>query len=229
MMFLICGFAFSSAIRLTISALAIHVKERTITTERLPATVKIHAIRLNQIALSYAKELIEQGHLVADGKDAWRRHRPSAAEENEFIRLHGFSEYAKWHLGIDDAHAEDTKARYKFPYGDFKNVHRCGVLAAQSRAGQYKDYEIENAAAQLKAMIDTTKERLGRTLNEVDSLIAAYSDVQAAKKASINSGSSLLYPPSRMAAVGMLILCSHSPNFAKSSCSSVIWTSGSPQ
>jgi hypothetical protein len=163
-MFLICGFAFSSAIWLTISALAIHVKGRTSTTERLPATAKIHAIRLNQIALSYAKELIEQGHLEADGKDAWRRHRPSAAEENEFIRLHGFSEYAKWHLGIDDAHAEDTKARYKFPCGDFKNVHRCGVLAARSRAGQYKDYEIENAAAQLKAMIDPTKERLGRTL-----------------------------------------------------------------
>jgi hypothetical protein len=72
---------------------------------------------------------------------------------NEFIRLHGFREYAKWHLGIDDRYAENTKRRYKFPYGDFKNVHRCGVLAAQSRAGQHKYYEIENAAAQLKTMI----------------------------------------------------------------------------
>ncbi len=229
MMFLICGFAFFSAIWLTIATLAANVKERTSTAERLPVTAKIHAVQLNQSALSYAKELIKQEHVVADGRGAWRRHRPSAEEENEFIRLHGFSEYAKWHLGVDDAHAENTKARYKFPYGDFKNVHRCGVLAAQSRAGQYKDYEIENAAAQLKAMIDPTKGRSGRTLNEVDSLIAAYSDVQVAKKASISSGSSLLYPPSRIAAVGMLILCSHSPNFAKSSCSSVIWTSGSPQ
>jgi hypothetical protein len=73
--------------------------------------------------------------------------------ENEFIRLHGFGEYAKWHLGIDDRYAENTKRRYKFPYGDFKNVHRCGVLAAQSRAGQHKYYKVENAAAQLKAMI----------------------------------------------------------------------------
>src|SRR6266487_3046941 len=53
---------------------------------------------------------------------------------------------------------KNTKARYKFPCGDFKNVHRCGVLAAQSRAGQYKDYEIEPAAAQLTAMIDPTME-----------------------------------------------------------------------
>ena len=61
-------------------------------------------------------------------------------------------------LGIDDRYAENTKRRYKFPYGDFKDVHRCGVLAAQSRAGQYNYYEIENAAAQLKAIIDMTGE-----------------------------------------------------------------------
>ncbi len=72
-----------------------------------------------------------------------------------FIRLHGFGEYAKWHLGIDDAHAENTKQRYKFPYGDFKNVHRCALLAAQSRAGQYQHYDIERAAIELREMIAT--------------------------------------------------------------------------
>ncbi len=83
----------------------------------------------------------------------WSERQPSAKEENEFIRLHGFGEYAKWHLGIDDRYAENTKRRYKFPYGDFKNVHRSGMLAVQSRAGQYRYYDIENAAAQLKAMM----------------------------------------------------------------------------
>jgi hypothetical protein len=112
-----------------------------------------NAVKVNIGAFEYAKELIKQGHIVADGRGAWSEHQPSAVAENEFIRLHGFGEYAKWHLGIDDRYAESTKRRYKFPYGDFKNVHRCGVLAAQSRAGQYKYYEIENAAAQLKAMI----------------------------------------------------------------------------
>jgi hypothetical protein len=116
------------------------------------------SVKLNIGAFEYAKELIKQGHIVADGRGAWREHRPSPVAENEFIRLHGFREYAKWHLGIDDRYAEDTKQRYKFPYGDFKNVHRCGVLAAQSRAGQHKYHEIENAAAQLKTVIATTME-----------------------------------------------------------------------
>ena len=119
---------------------------------------KINAITLNIGAFEYAKELIKQGYVAADGRGGWSEHQPSRSEENEFIRLHGFGEYAKWHLGIDDRYAENTKQRYKFPYGDFKNVHRCGVLAAQSRAGQYNYFDIENAAVQLKTMIATTRE-----------------------------------------------------------------------
>ena len=128
----------------------------------IPATVgsdreKNNAVTLNIGAFEYAKELIKEGQVIADGRGAWGEHQPSAGAENEFIRLHGFGEYAKWHLGIDDRYAENTKRRYRFPYGDFKNIHRCGVLAAQSRAGQYQYQEIENAAAQLKAMIDMTR------------------------------------------------------------------------
>jgi hypothetical protein len=46
------------------------------------------------------------------------------------------------------------KGHYKFPYGDFKNIHRCGVLAAENRAGQYKHIDIENAAAHLHGTLD---------------------------------------------------------------------------
>jgi len=91
---------------------------------------------------------------VLDEKDALSEHRPSAEQENEFIRRHGLNEYAKWHLGIDDEKDEHTKGRYKFPYGDFKNVHRCGVISAESRAGQYKYDDIESAAAHLHGMLD---------------------------------------------------------------------------
>jgi HAMP domain-containing protein len=120
---------------------------------------KIEPLRLNVAAFNYAKELISQGHMVIDGKGAWREDQPSTEAENEFIRLHGFGEYAKWHLGIDDRFSENTKRRYKFPYGDFKNLHRCGLFAAQSRARQYKYSEIENAATQLRAMIGSTQKR----------------------------------------------------------------------
>jgi hypothetical protein len=114
-------------------------------------------LKLNEEAFAFAVQLVNQGHFIADGKGAWSEHRPPTVEENEFIRLHGFSEYAKWHLGIDDRYPENTKRRYRFPYGDFKNVHRCGVLAVQSRAGEYKYSEIENAAAKLRAIIETTR------------------------------------------------------------------------
>lgn len=111
------------------------------------------SVKLNRGAFEHATKLIKEGHVVADQRDAWSEHQPSTEKENAFIRQHGFAEYAKWHLGIDDE-GEETKGRYKFPYGDFRDVHRCGVLTAESRAGQYKYQDIENAAAHLHGMID---------------------------------------------------------------------------
>jgi hypothetical protein len=110
-------------------------------------------LKLNEDAFAFAVQLVKQGHFIADGKGAWSEHQPPTDEENEFIRLHGFSEYAKWHLGIDERYPENTKRRYKFPYGDFKNVHRCGVLAAKTRAHQYGYTEIENATSKLIGMM----------------------------------------------------------------------------
>lgn len=114
-------------------------------------------VKLNKSAFHQAQELVKKGHAVADRRDAWSKHQPSAQEENEFIRLHGFEAYGKWHLGIDDEEGEHKKGRYKFPYGDFESIHRCGVLSVESRAGQYKYHDIELAAAHLHGMIDTLK------------------------------------------------------------------------
>lgn len=112
------------------------------------------AVTLNKKAFDYAKKLVSEGKVVIDERDAWSEHQPSAQKENEFIRQHGFNEYAKWHLGIDREQDENSKRRYKFPYGDFNDVHRCGVISAESRAGQYKHFDIERAAAHLHGMID---------------------------------------------------------------------------
>jgi hypothetical protein len=115
------------------------------------------AVKLNKSGFEYGKELIREGEVVHDERDAWSEHQPSAEDENNFIREHGWPAFGKWHLGIDDEHGENTKGRYKFPYGDFARVHRCGVLTAESRAGQYKHFDVENAAAQLHGMIDSLK------------------------------------------------------------------------
>jgi hypothetical protein len=111
------------------------------------------SIKLNEDALAFAARLINERHVVGDSKGVWTKHQPSTDKENEFIRLHGFGEYAKWHLGIDDRYSANTKRRYKFPYGDFMNVHRCGVLAAKARARQYGYTEIESAAGELERKI----------------------------------------------------------------------------
>ena len=116
------------------------------------------ALKLHRRAFDHAKELVGEGKVVLDERDAWSEHQPSAQRENEFIERRGYGEFGKWYLGIDDEKGEHTKGRYKFPYGDFENVHRCGVLSAESRAGQYKYYDIENAAAHLHGMIDAIKQ-----------------------------------------------------------------------
>jgi hypothetical protein len=47
---------------------------------------------------------------------------------------------------------------YKFPYGDFERVHRCGVLSAESRAGQYDHEGVQQAAAHLHGMLDALRD-----------------------------------------------------------------------
>ena len=112
---------------------------------------------LNKTSVEHAKRSVEQGRYVFDEKDKWSEHQPSGKEENEYIEKHGFEEHGKWYLGVDTDEKEDTKGRYKFPYSDFAKVHRCGVLAAENRAGQYKYNDIETAAAHLHGMIDATR------------------------------------------------------------------------
>lgn len=107
------------------------------------------SIKINENAVAFASQLIQEGHLIADGKGAWREHKPLPGVENDFIRLHGFAEYAKWHLGVDERYAVNTKRRYKFPFGDFTNVHRCGLVAVKARAAQHEYHDIEDAAARL--------------------------------------------------------------------------------
>ena len=112
------------------------------------------AVKLNDRSYEHAQRLIKDGKFVLDERDDWSEHQPTTRRENEFLEQHGYDEYQKWYLGEDEEEAEATKARYKFPYCDFEKVHRCGVLVAESRAGQYKHFDIETAAAHLHGMLD---------------------------------------------------------------------------
>jgi hypothetical protein len=111
-------------------------------------------ITLNKDALANAASLLADKKVARDARDDWSEHAPSSAEENAFIEKHGYGEYAKWHLGVDRSKSEDTKGRYSFPFGDFTRLHRCAVIALESRAAQNDHGSIAKAAKSLLDSMD---------------------------------------------------------------------------
>jgi hypothetical protein len=112
------------------------------------------SVRLAPASLDYARKLIAEGRISYDKHGGWTSDKPLVAVQNEFIRQHDFEAYGRWYLGLDESRRKGTKARYKFPFGDFKNVHRCALIAARDRAQQYGYEEIANAATELLDMIE---------------------------------------------------------------------------
>ena len=104
--------------------------------------------------MAKARKLIKARQYVLRGD--WGDAQPSADDENAFLEKHSWDEYGEWYLGLTDGASEDTKSRYAFVYGDFRRVHRSGLLACQYRAAEWKHTEIERAAHDLLELLDTT-------------------------------------------------------------------------
>jgi hypothetical protein len=109
-------------------------------------------IRLNEDAVKQATRLIKDGRYILESD--WSEEQPSASEENKYLRQHNWKEFGCWYLGLDTDEDDDTKGRYKFPYGDFKKVHRDGLIAAKQRAAQYNYRDIEKSADELLQMLE---------------------------------------------------------------------------
>ena len=112
------------------------------------------SIELNQPALRHARALIREGKIVRDGQGDWSEAQPTPDEENGFIERDGWTEYAHWHMGIDKGQNRETKEAYSFPFGDFRKVHRSGIIAGESRAAQFHHDEIRDALKKLLELID---------------------------------------------------------------------------
>jgi hypothetical protein len=54
---------------------------------------------------------------------------------------------------------DGTKARYAFVYGDFRRVHRMGLIACSYRAAERRHKEVELTADELLHYLDTKSER----------------------------------------------------------------------
>jgi hypothetical protein len=109
---------------------------------------------LNESAVARAMRLIDSRQYVLDSD--WGQVQPRADAENAYLQSHSWDEYAEWHLGLTDGAAEETKARYGFVYGDFRRVHRSGLIACVYRAAEWRHKEIELAAHDLLQHLDRT-------------------------------------------------------------------------
>ena len=109
---------------------------------------------VNKDAVARAEELIKARQYVL--RSDWGDVQPKAKDENAFLESHSWEEYAAWHLGLTDDATDETKARYAFVYGDFRRVHRTGLIACQYRAAEWRHKEIELAAHDLLQLLDAS-------------------------------------------------------------------------
>jgi hypothetical protein len=109
---------------------------------------------VNRRAVTNARRMIDARRYVLDSD--WGEVQPRADDENEYLEKHSWDEYAAWHIGLTGGATDETKARYAFVIGDFRRVHRSGIIAAHFRAAEWRHKEIELAAHRLLQHLDRT-------------------------------------------------------------------------
>ncbi len=108
--------------------------------------------RVNPAAVERCRRLIDGRQYVLDSD--WGEVQPRADDENAYLERHSWDEYAEWHLALTDGAAHETKARYAFVYGDFRRVHRTGLIACLYRAAEWRHKDVELAAFDLLQRLD---------------------------------------------------------------------------
>ena len=59
-------------------------------------------------------------------------------------------------VGLTEGANDETKARYAFVVGDFRRVHRSGLIACVYRASEWRHKDVELAAHDLLQHLDAT-------------------------------------------------------------------------
>ena len=112
---------------------------------------------VNEAGFEFARELITKRRYVLDSE--WGAVQPKAAQETAYLDRNGWEKYERWFLGLTDGANDHTKARYAFVFGDFRRIHRSGIIACHYRAAEWRHKEIELAAHELLQLIDHTAPR----------------------------------------------------------------------
>jgi hypothetical protein len=109
---------------------------------------------VNRAAVARARKLIDAHQYVLESE--WGSVQPGADDENAYLESHPWDDYAEWFLGLTEGATDETKSRYAFVYGDFRRLHRSGLIACQYRAAEWRHKEIELAAHDLLQHLDAT-------------------------------------------------------------------------
>jgi hypothetical protein len=107
---------------------------------------------VNRRGVTQARQLIKAKRYVLNSN--WGDVQPKAATQTAFLKEHTWEEYAGWFLGLTEGAADETKARYAFVYGDFRRLHRSGLIACLYRAAEWRHAEVMRAAYRLLQELD---------------------------------------------------------------------------
>jgi hypothetical protein len=107
---------------------------------------------VNRRGVAHARKLIKAKHYVLNSD--WGVVQPKAADENAFLKTHSWQEYAAWFLGLTEGASDETKARTAFIYGDFRRLHRSGLIACLYRAAEWRHTEVMRASFKLLEELD---------------------------------------------------------------------------
>jgi hypothetical protein len=109
---------------------------------------------VNDEAVAYVRELIDKRQYVL--RSEWGEVQPDAEAQNGYLERHDWAAYGRWHLGLTEGANDETKARYAFVVGDFRRVHRSGLIACVYRASEWRHKDVELAAHDLLQHLDAT-------------------------------------------------------------------------
>jgi hypothetical protein len=114
--------------------------------------VTMAAYSVNKAAVARARALIDARQYVLDSD--WGESQPRAGDENSYLKSHSWEQYSEWFLGLTEGAKDETKARYAFVYGDFRRIHRTGLIACVYRAAEWRHKDVERAAYDLLQQLD---------------------------------------------------------------------------
>jgi hypothetical protein len=110
---------------------------------------------VNKRAVAMARDLIDARQYRV--RSRWADVQPRAAEQNAFLKAHGWAEYASWHLALTDGAPDETKARYAFRVRRLSSPSPHGLDRLLLRAAEWEHTEVMRAAHNLLLYLDKSR------------------------------------------------------------------------